>query len=448
MNLISEGAMEKLIDAVREPGKDDRACSVRGWKFHGLNARLDEERVENESILKLLIIHGIGEQTPRYSGDLVGRIMKRMKFTKKNNKTIIIKLDRLSPENPHAVLYVTTYFKDDKRSANNTTIGETETINQIIIFEVTWSDLLLKSRRSLSYDDGAKFGFKRAKINSLVKQFFNDRVVDPLVYTRNDAVGKAMRHSVEQSMCWMTFGEWDDYIEYDYKQYDNRKQDTKCLWGTPVGPEGRPLKQYNAEFSNLFNKVKNDSYAILTYSLGSQMALDGLAFLSDKIKDPTIDGDELDNLRREMRKKNVTIFMFANQLSLLQVGREIAKNKTGKIDDICNKNSTENGERWLESLSIVAFSDPNDLLSYPVPSDFPDEYIESKFCPRLTNVILNIATEINILNLADPLTAHSDYDKDERVIKLIVDGSHGGIGGVDGEKKNGETKCSVDMEYQ
>ncbi len=75
--------------------------------------------------------------------------------------------------------------------------------------------------------------------------------------------------------------------------------------------------------------------------------------------------------------------------------------------------------------SILAFSDRNDLLSYPVPPDFVDDHMESRLCPRITNVTLNVAEPVSpfgISEAANPLTAHSGYDHDERVIALMTHG--------------------------
>ncbi len=83
------------------------------------------------------------------------------------------------------------------------------------------------------------------------------------------------------------------------------------------------------------------------------------------------------------------------------------------------------GERILAKLSIFAFSDPNDVLSYPIPPKFDDEYLDSRLCPKVTNIAINIAKPISLFGLgeiANPAAAHSDYEHDERVIALIARG--------------------------
>ncbi len=75
---------------------------------------------------------------------------------------------------------------------------------------------------------------------------------------------------------------------------------------------------------------------------------------------------------------------------------------------------------------ICPFSDPNDLMSYPVPDQFADKYIESRLCPSVTNVTINVAAVNSFLGLgevANPLGAHIGYGPDERVGALIANGA-------------------------
>ena len=74
---------------------------------------------------------------------------------------------------------------------------------------------------------------------------------------------------------------------------------------------------------------------------------------------------------------------------------------------------------------MIAFSDPNDILSYSVPPKFIDEYMDSRLCIRLVNVAINIAKVVDLWGLgqiASPRIAHGDYDNDPRVVNLIANG--------------------------
>ena len=79
----------------------------------------------------------------------------------------------------------------------------------------------------------------------------------------------------------------------------------------------------------------------------------------------------------------------------------------------------------VKKTSIIAFSDPNDLLSYAIPPGFSDAYIDSRLCTEITNININIAHIIDVLGLgeiANPMDAHTGYDTDDRVVALIAKG--------------------------
>jgi hypothetical protein len=130
-----------------------------------------------------------------------------------------------------------------------------------------------------------------------------------------------------------------------------------------------------------------------------------------------------------LKQKEFTVFMLSNQLPLLQLGRPKPE-VTGQIEGICSSTGPRSAERLFGELRIIAFSDPNDLFSYPLPPWFLDEHLDSRICPTLTNVVLNVAPVNDLFGLgevANPMSAHIGYDNDSRVIGLITRG----IGGSD-----------------
>ncbi len=120
----------------------------------------------------------------------------------------------------------------------------------------------------------------------------------------------------------------------------------------------------------------------------------------------------------------VPVYMLANQLPLLELGRKPATVR-GQIAKYCRPDGELRSQRILGKLPIYAFSDPNDLLSYPIPPNFADQYLDSRLCPKVTNIAINVAKTISLFGLgeiANPATAHGGYDHDERVIALIAHG--------------------------
>jgi len=139
----------------------------------------------------------------------------------------------------------------------------------------------------------------------------------------------------------------------------------------------------------------------------------------------------------KFRDKELQVYMMANQLPLLQLGRDKPE-VTNMLEAYCQPGGGMVDKRYLKQLSIVAFSDPNDLLSYAIPPKFSENWLDSRFCPNITNVIIGVANVVGVFGLgeiANPLEAHVGYDGDERVIGIIAKGiGNQSVAEVVGEK--------------
>ncbi|MGE3294090.1 MAG: hypothetical protein AB7O95_22210, partial [Geminicoccaceae bacterium] len=96
-----------------------------------------------------------------------------------------------------------------------------------------------------------------------------------------------------------------------------------------------------------------------------------------------------------------------------------------QIGAYCGPDPSRPG-RFFAKTELIAFSDPNDLISYPIPDQFADRHIDSRLCPSVTNVTINVVSVSSLLGLgevANPLGAHSGYAADERVGGLIAQGA-------------------------
>jgi hypothetical protein len=162
-----------------------------------------------------------------------------------------------------------------------------------------------------------------------------------------------------------------------------------------------------------------DDYVFITHSLGSRITSDALQRIASEIKADPKFSDRVHILE----EKTFPVFMLSNQLPLLQLG-QAEPEVHGQIEEICRDGSPRAGERLFRQTRMIAFSDPNDLFSYAIPPKFLDQYIDSRLCPTLTNVVLNVADLANIfgVGIANPMAAHTEYDDDERVLGLMVHG--------------------------
>src|SRR5690606_25574679 len=158
------------------------------------------------------------------------------------------------------------------------------------------------------------------------------------------------------------------------------------------------------------SRLDVDEFAFITHSLGSRITTDGLTRLTRVIEMAEMDRPEVRRVSQSLQGRDVKIFMLANQLPLLQSGLEPAS-VVGAVPAYCRPDGADFADRAFEQTELIAFSDPNDLLSYPVPDAFVRDHVDSRLCPKQVNVTINIAPVQSILGFgefANPLAAHVD----------------------------------------
>lgn len=400
---ISRGIAEAVLDRKVE---DTRQCQMQGPKFGGLQQSLDKHASDANGTTKVLMVHGISHHTAGYSNRFRDRLAASLglEIVDPEVKTIQLSAPDIMPAQDGTppelgTLRITRHSnRNDKRS--------------LLFYELTWSPITEEEKKLILYDTANTEGLARSGINHTMKGFLNATVPDLLIYM-GDGHDK-ITASVRESVCWMFSSDW---------------------FGLPAGGGRYACHQWQG---TAMEQVANDDYFFITHSLGSRITLDTIqSFVTDSKS--ALPGSRLESIRGLVRDKDFTVFMLANQLPLLQLGRE-APAVTGKFREYCTANGELKAQRILHRLNIVAFSDPNDILSYPVQDDFAQQHIDSRICPRLANVSINVAQQRDIFgaaSFADPLTAHNGYLEDPRVISLITNGTG------DGEKTEpADGKCS------
>jgi hypothetical protein len=186
--------------------------------------------------------------------------------------------------------------------------------------------------------------------------------------------------------------------------------------------------RHGCDFSNgIGDNFNQDEIVFISHSLGSRIVIDGLTRIVSLLERPDQKTilNTIDRKKREaLQKKHIHIFMLSNQLPMLQLGKELPE-ITGKKADFCNVDGSKYRSRLFAETSIVAFSDPNDLLSYAIPQDFTEQYLDSRLCINVTNININIASVFDafgIGKIANPMEAHVGYSRDDRVVALIANG--------------------------
>ena len=394
---IAKGVTSAFIEK-SEVEKDTRSCDIKGYAFNGLETYLRRQEAfsaengnpENRPTLKVLMIHGIGEHPPGYSIRFSTNLTRELKLnaTEERTKRVDLKNPNVSNEQI-GHLDVNRYFNKARS-------------REMIFYELSWSDIIADEKKKIEYDNLATS--KRAGVNSVMKKFINSHIPDPMIYLGDSQ--KKIIASVGQALCWMFSGDWEDL---------NYHQSSYC----------------NARIQSLAEELEEDDYAFVTHSLGSRIVIDALQAIAEAFSGEG--GEETEDLlaypkirelHEALQNKRIPIFMLANQLPLLQLGRE-EPTVTGQLDQYCREGGQKHKQRLFKELPILAFSDPNDLLSYEIPPKYAMDNMDSRICPKMTNISINIAKVISIFGLgevANPAEAHGGYDNDERVIKLIVHG--------------------------
>lgn len=181
-------------------------------------------------------------------------------------------------------------------------------------------------------------------------------------------------------------------------------------------------------------------FVVVTESLGSKIFL-------DVMNDHLTAGS---SWARDLSGRMVSLFMLSNQIPLLQMGDMNINNLSKELRQIdsdalasvtksfkANANASS-GENLFQALKqftslnqektsgrtqLVAISDPNDVLSYPVP---PDAVNASQY--ELINVFVNVARTgfsrpFRKAEVVNPVKAHLGYQGDKRVVGYIVSGN-------------------------
>lgn len=371
---FGKGIIEGILEKQEE--EDTRLCEITGDKFSGLKPQLEVPGRR----MKVLMVHGVGNHLPGYSTEFLEKLAKELDLTvtAKAYKNITLAAPNDSVKHL-GNLRINRYLDKTKTQ-------------ELLFYELTWSEITAKDKEVLSYDNSGEQSFRRAEVNDLLKKFSNDTGPDPIIYLgekRDD-----MLTAFAQSLCWMASGGWD----------------------------GLPDDVHQSCSSFIPDQSYQDSYAFVSHSLGSRITIDGLQHIASVLDGQ--DAPHYQSVANIMKNKDVPIYMMSNQLPMLQLGRKIPETVNQKAL-FCQADGEKYDERLLRKTNIIAFSDPNDLLSYALPHDFVRKYLDSRLCINVTNININVARiydAFGLGKLANPMEAHIGYDTDDRVIALIAKG--------------------------
>jgi hypothetical protein len=389
----AEGITRALMDTGKEPAQ--RQCSISGAPFGGIEGRLDDESGElaNKTV-RVVLVHGIGTHEPGWSIPLIMRLADQLNLNSldKEIKKIKIVSPKFEGESLGQVGIMRLF---DKTSGA-----------ELLAYELSWSEITQPAKQRLAYDTAGFSSDRRAAFNQDLKVFMNDRLVDPVAYLGPD--GERIRKAAAEVFCMSAMADW-------------RKL-----------PSSGPFDCNISENVDLA-RLRDEPIIAITHSLGSRIMMDVLrgetAEFRDRINDATLSQEQhalYDGLLTTLQQKTIRLYMMANQLPLIDAAVPAPK-IVNQIPAYCEPDGEHYPERILEKLSVVAFSDPNDLLSYGLPLNYASTFMDSRLCPTLVNVSLNVTdvlSPLGLVEIAPPLEAHAGYEQDDIVLSIIA----GGVG--------------------
>ena len=378
---LGKGIAEAVLENDNAPST--LQCDIRGDKFDGIN-----QYFANGKEVKVLIIHGVGTHQSGYSGRIRDNLCKKLD----------LHIVSRCPKN------ITLIDPNDKKTVIGTlrvSRAQSKDLKKNILFyELAWSETTIAQKQILKYDMAKENTYKRAAFNNVVKGFMNDTVPDPLIYLTDEH--NYILNATKQSTCLMLGKTW------------NQLKD-----GSQELCNVAPYKQIKA--------LSEDNIIFVTHSLGSRIFIDAMLSLADDVAKAEKSAKAQQYIN-QLKNKEITVFMLANQLPFLQIGRKVPKIH-GQMNSYCKVGSKNYNNRIFKRLNIVAFSDPNDILSYTIPQSFVDNYLDSRICPFVTNVNLNIIEPVSAFGISavNPLAAHTNYDNDGRVLEIITQGTQDNV---------------------
>jgi len=374
---FGRGVTEAILD---QQSEDTRQCWIDGREFEGLDSLFDQGDEGTIDRLKILKVHGIGSHTPGYSQRLQNGLIEEFGFTAMDETVKSIHLTNQNYAGDLGTLQVHRYI-DLERS------------REMLFYELTWDPIVEAEKQLLNFDNTAESSARRVPFNHTLKTFLNATVPDVVMY--NTRYRQPIQLSIAQAVCWMLSEEWENLPN---------DRNASCI----VGRE------------EYWSKVDLSGIAIISHSMGSRISIDALQTVVSKFSDRS----DYRQRSAKVRTRPVYLYMLSNQLPLLQLGQPLPE-VYDQVQSYCLAGGEHYDERFLQRLQIVAFSDPNDLFSYAVGPAYINRHVDSRLCPSVTNVLIEVAPVTSILGLqeiANPQTAHTEYETDSRILKMLVSG--------------------------
>jgi len=329
--------------------------------YAGLDRRLGEAAT-NGGKMHIVVVHGIGDHAIGYSEPLADALAAQLKLASQNDSTTN---DLINTNGITVTNFLREYsFRDGQRT--------------IVFHEVTWTP----TTTNIKVDAFAKdltLNRHRVLVNRSLKTTLMDESLPDAVLYMNPGFRPRMQAPI---------------------------LDTIKRVGNTAGT--------------------NDVIVLIASSLGSKM-----------IFDSAIESETNAHVERFI-ERTTDIIMLANQLPLLHLGSGTDVGNPSQPPDTAARKYLRSSKRLKTSrmarrgppanrheavIHVVAATDPNDLLSYPLTAAdvVPDDNNSGDVKVTVSNIYAHNAWSILFL-FENPEAAHDNYDQNSWLIKKLVRG--------------------------
>ncbi len=353
-----------------------------GADFSGISKRMSPSRP-----LQILIVHGMGLYDYTYAEGLLRTLSDHVGLRSQGCR------DELNPIRHPAHADV-----DYGRVSHCTYRGPRG--ERVSAYILTWSPLTAPLKHaSLRYDwkDKALVD-DRLPLNQAMKEHLIDKSLsDAILYA--GPFRAQMQYSVQQALCLM--------------MREHRVQDNVCMLA-----------------ESFLGETNFEQIMVIAQGLGSTMVFQTIEALDQQahaLTDKRLTG-QFARAAARFAADTATVFMLANQCPLLSLGDVSVPASPpihSSIESFIRLRDQQRRKNHIpEAVQIVVFSDPNDVLTYPIPESMIDDLPEELRDQVLfSNVLLTIADVWFFGTLADPIKAHTGYTHSPAVMRLIGCGS-------------------------
>lgn len=371
---------------------------------------------KSEDIVNVIFVHGTGEKTADNFDEFAFKLADKLNFKFDKSKNIKIPNDdwlanlEIDTEKDflnQAVLRLMQFSEATERVGVQNPNFQAKNIppKMLRVYSIVWSDLTLKSKEYIHSLDQESNSRKRVFFNNMLKEDFNDKFVDLVLYAGEY---KPMIQLISSLAISRTFAK-DPFVEDANLELDlNIKQKNILVGGSFGSKIIWDMLSNNGEWTQNYLKHKKEDFKINE----EQEIANPIAFLSSK-HDPFIFSQPSNSIAEKFVKNLDRIYFMTNQLPLYGLAdvNPSTKFTEQNIEDVLYRKWWSESKRNNE-IKLIAFNDPNDFLGFQLPN--------TKNNPNIINIQHN--NHLFPFLLANPKKSHEGWKKNKRVIDFMVEG--------------------------